>query len=219
MTIRSLQLIAILCTALAGCGGLKSASDDGLAFSEIKLDGRVPFVPAVYGDARFTVTSVEVVVPATLRVSEENKFHPNTDIVWRGEAPGDRYAQVKSIVEDGLSSGAAGLKTGPKAVLTVQVERFHAITEKARYVVEGVHDIVFVLTLRDAKTDAILEGPRRVEVDIKATGGEAAIAEDIAGRTQRVVIVEGLAEAIRRELSGPLSLVPPKKRGIFAGFN
>lgn len=219
MTIRTFQFTAILCTALAGCGVLKSASDDGLAFSEIKLDGRLPFVAAAYGDARFAVTSIEVVVPATLRVSEENKFHPNADIVWRGDPPGDRYAQVKSIIEDGLSTGSASLKSGPKAVLAVQVERFHAITEKARYVVDGVHDIVFVLTLRDAPTGAILEGPRRIEVSIKATGGDAAIAEDLAGRTQRVVIVEGLAEAIRRELSGPLSLVPSKRRGIFAGFN
>lgn len=219
MTIRTFQLIAILCTALAGCGVLKSANDDGLAFSEIKLDGRVPFVAEAYGDARFTVTSIEVAVPATLRVSEENKFHPDADIVWRGDPPGDRYAQVKSIIEDGLSTGTASLKTGPKAVLAVQVERFHAITEKARYVVDGVHNIIFVLTLRDATTGAILEGPRRIEVSIRATGGDAAIAEDLAGRTQRVVIVEGLAKAIRRELSGPLSLVPSKRRGIFAGFN
>ena len=151
--------------------------------------------------------------------SEANKFYPRADIVWRGEPQGDRLAQVKSILQESFADGTAGLKTGPKATLSVKLERFHALTEKARFSVGGVHDIVFVLTVLDAQSGAILEGPRRVEIAIKAAGNDLAIAEDAAGRTQRVVVVEGVAEAVRRELSGPLQSTAPRKRGIFAVFN
>lgn len=183
------------------------------------MDGRQPIVATVAAEARYSVTSIEVIVPQTLVVSEANQFVPKADIVWRGDPPGDRLAQVKSIMEEGLGVGASLLNQGPDVMVSVQLERFHALTEKARYSVGGVHDVVFVMTVVDAKSGAVLEGPRRVEIAIRAAGNDLAIAEDEAGRTQRVVIVEGLAEALRRELSGPLAVVPPKRHGLFAGFN
>jgi hypothetical protein len=219
VTLKPLLAALTLIIGLAGCDALKSSRSDGLPLSEVKMDGRAPIAQAALADARFTVTSVDVIVPETLRVSEANSFYPNADVVWRGEPQGDRLAQIKSIVEEGLTAGIANLATGPKAVLSVQLERFHALTEKARFSVGGVHDVVFVLTMLDAKTGAVLEGPRRVEIAIKAAGSDVAIAEDAAGRTQRVVIVEGVAEAIRRELSGPPPSAAPRRRGLFAGFN
>jgi hypothetical protein len=39
-----------------------------------------------------------------------------------------------------------------------------------------------------------------VNADMPAWGGKRALADDIAGRTQRKVIVAGLAQAIRAEL-------------------
>ena len=212
-----IALTLIIC--LGGCDAMKSSRSDGLPLSEEKFDGRAPIVQSVPADSRFSVSSFDIMVPETLVVSEANKFYPRADIVWRGEPQGDRLAQVKSILEDGFVVGTAGLKTGPKATLSVKVERFHALTEKARFSVGGVHDIVFVLTVLDAQSGAILEGPRRVEIAIKAAGNDVAIAEDAEGRTQRVVIVEGVAEAVRRELSGPLRSTAPRKRGIFAIFN
>jgi hypothetical protein len=59
------------------------------------------------------------------------------------------------------------------------------------------------LTLRDNATGQLLDGPREIVADIKASGGAAAIAEEQAGRTQRVVTVERLAQVIRQELSAP----------------
>lgn len=49
----------------------------------------------------------------------------------------------------------------------------------------------------------MIDGPRKVVADVKAAGGYKAIAEDDAGRTQRVVVVERLAQVIARELSAP----------------
>ena len=46
------------------------------------------------------------------------------------------------------------------------------------------------------------------DAGVKAAGGARAIAEDQAGRTQRVVVVERLTEVIRRELSAPMVAVP-----------
>ena len=219
MTLKPMYFALTLVIGLPGCDAVKSSRLDGLALSEVKLDGRAPVVQAALADARFSVSSVDIVVPETLVISEANKFYPRADIVWRGEPQGDRLAQIKSILEESFAVGTADLKTGPKATLSVKLERFHALTEKARYSVGGVHDIVFVLTVLDGQSGAILEGPRRVEIAIKAAGGDVAIAEDVAGRTQRVVIVEGISEAIRRELAGQPPSTAPRRPGLFAGFN
>lgn len=219
MALKPIWIAMMVIVSLAGCDAMKSSRSDGLSLSEVKLDGRAPIVQAPSTDARYAVTSFDVVVPETLQVSEANMFYPRADVVWRGEPQGNRLAQIKSILEEGLAGGTAALKMGPKAKLSVTLERFHALTEKARFSVGGVHDVVFVLTVTDPQSGAILEGPRRVEVAIRAAGNEVAIAEDAAGRTQRVVIVEGLAKAIRQELSGPPPSLAPRKRGLFAVFN
>lgn len=216
---KSLLLVSLVVLALTGCDAARSSRSDGLPLSEEKMDGRAPIVLTNAASPRYSVETVQVIVPNTLRVSEENKFYPNADIVWRGEPPGDRLAQVKRILEEALGVGVANMNQGPSVAVTVQLERFHALTEKARIFVGGVHDVVFLVTVRDAETNAVLEGPRRVEIAIKAAGNEKAIAEDAAGRTQRVVVIEGVAEAIRRELSGPVPVAVPLKRRLFAAFN
>jgi len=152
---------------------------------------------------KYTVAEVRVNVPRTLKVSEANTFMPMADIVWRGEPRGDRYAQVAQIFNEGLMAGTIGMATGPAAIVEVEVTRFHCLTEKTRFTVGGNHAIHFILTVRDAATGAVLEGPRAIVADVKASGGAAAIAEDQAGRTQRVVVTERLTDVIRRELSAP----------------
>ena len=61
--------------------------------------------------------------------------------------------------------------------------------------------MVYDLTVTSAETGVIIDGPREVKTDVLAAGGSAAIAEEQLGRTQRVVVVEGLRNAIRKELS------------------
>lgn len=151
--------------------------------------------------AQYDVAEVKIVVPQTLRVSDANSYRPNADIVWRGDPPGDRYAQVQAIMAEGFAQGTAGMTAGRRVIVEAEVVRFHCLTEKTRYSIGGVHSIRFNLTVRDAESGQVIDGPRLVKADIKASGGEKALAEDRAGRTQRVVIVEDLMAVSRRELS------------------
>ncbi len=153
--------------------------------------------------SKYTIAEMRVSVPRDLKVSEANSFLPIADIVWRGEPRGDRHAQVAQILNEGLLGATQGMVSGPAVIIEVEVTRFHCLTEKSRFTVGGNHNMRFNLTVRDAASGAVIDGPRPVVADIKAAGGEAAIAEDLAGRTQRVVVVERLTEVIRRELSAP----------------
>ncbi|GAB4306022.1 MAG: hypothetical protein Kow0058_18700 [Roseovarius sp.] len=150
------------------------------------------------------VTAVRVSVPRTLKVSEANRFYPGGDIVWREDPPGDRYEQVRRIVEAGIMDGVRGLgDSGRPVMLDIEVTRFHALTEKARYTVGGVHAIQFLMQLRDAETGAPLGEPKFVKADFRALGGQAAIRAERQGLTQKVRITRHLAEVIRTELTDP----------------
>lgn len=187
--------------ALSACSGGQSVSRGadaapvGFAVVDQPRPGALVLAP------RYDIKEVRVEVPPNLRVSEANRFYPMADIVWRGDPPGDRYEQVRAILTDAFGFGTSGMTSGQGVIVEATVRRFHALTEKTRYTVGGVHAIHFDLTVRDAATGQVIDGPRLVKVDVPAWGGNRAIAEERAGRTQRVVIVEGLAQAIRRDLS------------------
>ena len=159
----SMKSLAVLTMTLglAACatGGVPSRnlSDIGLSVGKPVVEGGMTIVPTHYN-----VTRIDVVVPRTLRVSEANVFYPIADIVWHGDPEGDRYAQVTSILQEGLAAGTASLKSGQAVVIEAQLTRFHALTPKTRYTVGGEHNTEFLLTVRDAKTGEILDGPRKV---------------------------------------------------------
>ncbi len=159
--------------------------------------------------SQYDVQQVIVSVPRKLQVSEANTFLPAADIVWRGDVLGDRHQQVQAIVQDAMMRGTASMHRGPKVVVEVEITRFHALTEKTRFTVGGTHSMHFLLTVRDAETGAILAPTRLVNADVKASGGAKAMAEDAAGRTQKVVVTERLAQVIRRELSVPVQNLAP----------
>jgi len=207
---KGLSVLAVL--TVSACAAVEPASRN-TNFGQIDLPqsaGNFAAFPAAQPQVqvlapKYAVAEVRVNVPRSLKVSEANTFLPKADIVWRGEARGDRHAQVAQILNDGLLAGTQGMASGPAAIVEVEVARFHCLTEKTRFTVGGNHAIHFTLTVRDAATGAVLEGPRPIIADVKAAGGAAAIAEDQAGRTQRVVVVERLAQVIRRELSAPVT--------------
>ena len=151
--------------------------------------------------AAFDVQRVDIVVPRNLKVSEANMYYPPADIVWRGEPRGDRFSQVEAIWREAADRATAGMGKGVPVVVTVEVTRFHCLTEKTRYSVGGVHSLHFLLTVTNASTGAVIDGPRRVVADVKAAGGQRAVDEEARGLTQRVVVVNRLAEVLQRELS------------------
>ena len=191
--------------ALSGCvsGGdvSRSVSPLTLATQSDVVQAKGPKVMV----SQYKVSAVNVTVPESLRVSEANMFYPIADIVWRGEPVGNRHLQVKSIFEEAAAKATARMVEGPEVVVRLEVQRFHSVTEKTRYTVGGVHDMKYNMTVVDAASGAILDGPRIVVADVKAAGGARAVAEEQAGRTQRVVIVECLVQSLREELSAQVT--------------
>lgn len=152
----------------------------------------------------YNVEAVRVSVPKSLRVSEANRYYPGGDIVWREDPVGDRHAQVKAIVEAGLSEGVSAMEPGTvPVVMDVEVTRFHALTEKARYTIGGVHAIQFKMQLRNPETGQSYGEPHLVKADFKALGGAKAIEAEREGITQKHRITEHLAKVIQTELTSP----------------
>ncbi len=191
---------------LAGCANvadITTGSSSGSGEASPAARGGVRQGP-IYKTSQYDVAEIIITVPRTLVVSEANAFHPSADIVWRGEPVGDRYAQVEAVMAEAMAGGTSMMTRGPRVTVEVTVLRFHCLTEKTRYSVGGVHSMQFELTVRDA-FGSIIDGPRIVIADAEAAGGAQAIAEDAAGMTQRVVVVQRLARAIRSELSREVS--------------
>ena len=183
---------------LRGCAGLALAmglASCGSRAVDRDLGGVEP--PATRS---YNVVDLDIVVPRTLTVSERTLYYPGSDIVWRGEPPGDRHAQVQRIFEEGMGSGTAALDGSRDVAVEIEVARFHSLTERARYSTGGVHSIRYTMTVRDAATGQVIEGPRWISADLEAFGGQRAIDADLAGQTQRVRIVDHLDGEIVRQL-------------------
>jgi hypothetical protein len=199
------SLVALtLSLGLAGCAGnypaSRNLSDTGPSVAAPHqgpaAEAGMKLVPADYN-----VTQVNVTVPRDLRVSEANVFYPVADIVWHGDPLGNRYDQVAAILKDGFAAGTVDMKGAQDVVVDVQLIRFHALTPKTRYTVGGIHYTEFLLTVRDAVTGEVLDGPRNVVAQAKASGGARALEEEAAGITQRVVIESRIAEVVRETLA------------------
>jgi len=194
---RALIVLAAVATlgACSANGGL--VARNALATDPL-LTGEAPAGIVLSRD--YKVSAIDVQVPDALVVSEANSYKPRADIVWHEDPIGDRRAQVDTIITNALSEGTAGMQGSRAVRLEVVVTRFHALTPKTRYTFGGTHDIRMVLSVYDAKTGELIEGPRPVGFEIPASGGDKALAEEAAGITQKVVITNALEEMIQAEL-------------------
>lgn len=141
---------------------------------------------------------VEVVVPRSLSVSEANRFAPRGDIVWHGEPTGDRHLQVQRIVENGAENALRGLRGYQPVRVEIEVEQFHAISDRARLVApSAVHNLQFKIRVFDAKTGRQIIPTDRIRADFPAyTRGQALEAERL-GLTQKVRITKHLEDVIK----------------------
>ena len=192
-------IILALGLSLSACASARKNSADADAISQAANSDIVITNP----DADLSISNVTIRVPDALVVSEENRYYPSGDIVWREDPPGDRRAQVKAIFEDGIGRGVATLDGPSTYDLDIEVLRFHALTQKARYSVGGVHSITFKVTLLDPQTGQAVGEPRIVQADLPGYGGDDAIAADAQGFTQKFRITNHLANVIVVELSVP----------------
>ncbi|WP_270733005.1 DUF6778 family protein [Shimia sp. Alg240-R146] len=158
----------------------------------------------------FQLAGMSVSVPTSLKVSESNRYYPGGDIVWRGDAYGNRYEQVKAIFEDSIALGG-GLAEGEIPVnVFIEVTRFHALTEKTRYSVGGVHSIEFTMTITDPLTGVVLRGPKEIKASLVGYGGEKALQAEARGLTQKYRITQHLARVVLDEMTKSQGFVAPK---------
>ena len=199
--ILAMSLMLGLMAGLAACAMPEAATrGDGVAPSMIDSSHVLMVTPD------YNVTAIWVHVPSTLKVSEANSYFPIADIVWHGDPAGNRYAQVQKIFEDAFTVGTADLRGSRDVVVDATVTLFHALTQKARYTTGGMHTIHFVLTVRDAETGQILDGPRPVVADVPGAGGAKAVRQEAEGLTQKIVIEKRLAQVIHDELTAPVPM-------------
>jgi hypothetical protein len=141
-------------------------------------------------------------VPRSLVVSEAHGFKPRADIVWREDGPGDRYAQVEGIMRSALEPALSSMNGDIPVQVIVEVARFHALTERARYSTGGQHEIEFVYVVRHAETGALLSGPQPVDLTFRALGGRQAVEAMQRGITQRSRITEQLVDWVQGTFPG-----------------
>jgi len=146
-----------------------------------------------------------VLVPENLEVSEANSIKPRADIVWREDPVGDRHAQVQAVMQAALEPTLAPMQGATPVTVQIEVTRFHALTERARYTIGGEHEIEFTVTVAHAETGQILSGPREVDLTFRAYGGQQAVDAEAQGITQRVRITQRLQQWVHTEF--PQTLV------------
>ena len=140
---------------------------------------------------------LRIEVPDTLVVSEANTYAPFADIVWRGDEFGDRHKQVKALFAEAFK--AADLKGGKPVLVSVKVMRFHALTEKARYVTGGNYAIYFFLQLSDPKTAKPLGPARLVSINQDAVAYRPG-QDDHLGHAEHRKVIGIIRARIEKEL-------------------
>lgn len=182
--------LVVMGMAVSGCASLDAPSRNA--------PFEAPSAAAVTPSMK--VVGFEVRVPRSLKVSEANSYYPTGDIVWRGEALGDRHAQVKKIFDESLARATQGSNGKVPVLVDIEVKRFHALTEKTRYTVGGRHEIKFVMHFLNPETRQPVAEPRNIDATFKGFGGARAIAAERNGVTQRKRIGDRLVSVLQKEL-------------------
>lgn len=195
----SIRLIAAAFVAL----GLSACATTDTVSRNAPLDTSTLAASPEQAIARnYTVSNVEVVVPRSLEVSERNGYYPVADIVWRGDPLGDRHAQIEEIFQTAAATASADTAGAREVTAYIEVVRFHGVTERTRYSVGGVYNMVFNLTIIDNATGAVIEPARRLMADLPAPGGQAAIQLEQSGQTEKVRVLDYLTHYLRDQFTG-----------------
>lgn len=159
----------------------------------------------------WNVRAVTVAVPDALTTTEANTLTPDADIVWHGEAFGDRKAQVAAILEDGISQGANALRGPNPVTFSVVLQEFHAVTPRARAEApSAVHNISYTIQVLDARSGQPLTAPQLIRADLEALTGQAAFEAFTRGETQKVRITRHLKDVT----AGWLGIGPDPRRSF-----
>lgn len=184
--------------ALTACSGLDTAT----RAAPLQTDG-LAAAGAVAPDRDYAIGNFTLVVPEDLVVSESDSYYPLADIVWRGDPIGDRRMQIAGLFEGAADRSVFQMRGGTPVDVEIALVRFHGVTERTRYSFGGVYNIIFDLTVTHAGTGEVLEPTRRIEANLDAPGGMAAIMLDQQGQTEKVRVTDFLTMVLNRELTAP----------------
>ena len=148
---------------------------------------------------------VEVVIPESMGVATDPSIRvPDPNLLnWWEDPPGDRKAQVSSLLKEAAERGARKALTGTKAVLfRLKVNKFHALTPRARAtnIQLGVHTMNFDFSLIDMSTGAVIATEADINADIRAYSGTEAIMSEARGESQKSRIQDQVSEVVRQWL-------------------
>ena len=187
-------LLLAIGLGLSACASIDTATRN----IPLEMPQMAPAAPVV------AVADYNIKVSRSLRVSEANMYYPMGDIVWRGDPMGDRHAQIARIFQDSLTRVQTKNEDGAlPVVVDIDLIRFHALTEKTRYTIGGVHSIDFNMTVRNPITGEVIVPTHEVKADLRGYGGSKAMAAEQQGLTQKVRITQQIANVIEQELSAP----------------
>lgn len=183
---RKLFIMIVALVGLAACsGGNEFVSSRG-----------APEIERSYNLAGFAFAA-----QADLSVSENEGYYPIADIVWRGDPRGARVPQIAAMFDTAAKRSKAGLTGEIPVAVKVTLVRFHGVTDRTRYSVGGNYNIIFDLTVTDARTGTIVEPTRRITANLQAPGGTRAVQLEQSGQTQKVRVVNFLTSVLQKELS------------------
>ncbi len=202
MTYVRMVMLMILGLAVSACASVETATRNApLEPIPTEMRSATP---------SFHLADFQVIVPEALQASEANSYFPAGDIVWRGDAPGNRHAQVQAIFDNSIRLGLTDVDGALPVRVEIVVKRFHALTEKTRYTVGGIHNIVFDVTLRDPVSGAVIRGPVEIKANLEGYGGQQAIEADAKGLTQKYRITQHLARVLREEMTLATGYIAPR---------
>jgi len=198
--------LGILALSLGACGATDIASRN--VPMDMTLNGAAGDPPAAVVAEDLAMSDLLFFAGSDLRVSERNGYYPFADIVWRGDAVGDRRLQIGAMFQEAASRVATQDTAGRPVSAVVELVRFHGVTERTRYSVGGNYNIVFMLTLRDAETGAVVAPARKIVGNLSAPGGTAAVHAEFAGQTEKVRVTDFLTLLLSDELVAAPTLDP-----------
>jgi hypothetical protein len=127
-----------------------------------------------------------------LTVSEAESFYPDADIVWRGDPVGPRIPQIKSMFEEAVVRNRTILRGDTPIDLAITLVRFHGVSDRTRLSVGGIYNIVFDMTVLDARSGTVIEPTRRVSGNLSSRG--------LGDRPQRQSVTDFITGLLRQQL-------------------
>lgn len=196
MKLFKIMTVAALGLGVAGCASVDTVTRNApLDVPAFGVEGRVIARSYAIEDMTFAA-------PDNMRVSESNSYYPSADVVWRGDPIGDRVEQIAAIFQTATLRNQEKLNGDIPVIVNFELVRFHGVTERTRYSIGGVYNIVFNMSVRNAVTGEIIEEPRLIEADLSAPGGIAALMQEQRGQTEKVRVTDFLTQVFKDELSG-----------------